>query len=488
MSTIQNLLVDKSFLELDRQLNAFNIFDVLNVREYEIRHTRFLAHMLDPYGTHGMGSAFLRNFLLQLSVQLGTDKTGDLLGEVHQLDLDLARVTPEISFKKGKDELSIETTDGSEANSDGGRLDIVLQIPRRGGGEVVIAIENKINAREGDGQLPRYRHWMHERFGAGNSVLVFLTVNEEEPRDGWHCVTYSNVVYPALELTAQSCDTLGPGPAMLIDHYRSILRDKVEGDAANADADSLALELVDNYPDAKKFIDATCNRWGGRLGLEAVDSSWGLYNRYKNAFSFLAGYDSDERAKVLRWFKNKWPNQVAGGSVTPHIFIDDSGRSIMRFLAWPAGSALAELSRKYALKTKENKKYAWTSGKHAVLFELRSYVIERPQSTGSDEAEFGWNLFLVIGPLEDIDRNAWITRLRNTLNGHFSTRAGECIPTVRHAAITATFFSLLKWELKGRNVATLTEELSNPALLTCIADVARIIERTMLEEDDATKA
>jgi hypothetical protein len=99
MSTIQNLLVDKSFLELDRQLNAFNIFDVLNVREYEIRHTRFLAHMLDPYGTHGLGNAFLRNFLLQLSVQLGADAGGGLLREVHQLDLDLARVTPEISFK-----------------------------------------------------------------------------------------------------------------------------------------------------------------------------------------------------------------------------------------------------------------------------------------------------------------------------------------------------------------------------------------------------
>ena len=291
---------------------------------------------------------------------------------------------------------------------------------------------------------------------------------------------------PALELTAQSCDTLGPGPAMLIDHYKSILRDKVEGDAANADADSLALELVDNYPDAKKFIDATCSRWGGRLGLEAVDSSWGLYNRYKNAFSFLAGYDSDERAKVLRWFKNKWPNQVADGSVTPSIFIDDSGRSIMRFLAWPAGSALAELSRKYAVKTKENKKHAWTSGKHAVLFELRSYVTERPQSRDTDEAEYGWNLFLVIGPLEGIDRHAWITRLRKTLNGHFSTRAGAGIPTVRHAAITATFFSLLKWELKGRNVATLAEELTSPALLTCIDDVARTIERTLLEEDDGT--
>lgn len=123
-----------------------------------------------------------------------------------------------------------------------------------------------------------------------------------------------------------------------------------------------------------------------------------------------------------------------------------------------------------------------------MLFELRSYVIERPQSTGSDEPEFGWNLFLVIGPLEDIDRNAWITRLRNAFNGHFSARAGECIPTVRQAAITATFFSLLKWELKGRNVATLTEELTSPALLTCIDEVARTIERTLLEEDGASGA
>lgn len=43
MVAIQDLLVDKAFLELDRQLNSFNIFDVLNLREYEIRHTRYLA-------------------------------------------------------------------------------------------------------------------------------------------------------------------------------------------------------------------------------------------------------------------------------------------------------------------------------------------------------------------------------------------------------------------------------------------------------------
>ena len=46
MNSLKDLLVDKSFLSLDRQLRTFNVFDVLNLKEFEIRHTRFLAHML----------------------------------------------------------------------------------------------------------------------------------------------------------------------------------------------------------------------------------------------------------------------------------------------------------------------------------------------------------------------------------------------------------------------------------------------------------
>jgi hypothetical protein len=494
MSVIQDLLVDPSFLELDRQLNAFNIFDVLNVREYEIRHTRFLAHLLDPCGTHGLGSTFLRSFLLQVSAQVASDERVGLLDEVHKLDLELARVMAEISLTTNMQDEAVEISDekpGNKRKSSGqGRLDILLQIPRRGQADIAIAIENKINARESNGQLERYKDWVTNRFN-DNVVLLYLTVNEEEVDSAWNSITYSNVVYPALNLTQQSCSTVGPGPALMISHYMSVLHEKVEAEAANADADSIAQELHQNYPAAKATIDALQDEWKGAIDGRELNSNWGLYNRYKAAFKFLSLYHRDELSKTLKWFTSTWPKQVAESAPdAPHIVIDDSNRSYMRFLPVPPGSRLKELSHKYAQKAGANGKYAWTSGQYGVLFEVRCYSM--PYSVGgksNGENEYGWNLFLVIGPMEGIDRTAFITHLRSLLSAAFprssSNKDSDFVPSVRQVKISPIFCSTLKWKLPARDVAGLEKDLASPLLLASIGQVARLVEQA-LSESEAT--
>ena len=483
MFVIQDLLVDKSFLELDRQLNAFNIFDVLNLREYEIRHTRYLSHMLDPAGTHGLGSAFLRNFLLQASAQLATDERVGLLDEVHKLDLDLARVTAEISLPDKKDQ---PATSGDaprsgkpKAAATSGRLDILLQIPRRGGKDIAIAIENKINARESNGQLGRYKDWVQAHFD--DAVLLYLTVNDEEVMPDWKSITYSNVVYPALALTSGSCATLGPGPALMIAHYMAVLRDKVEAEAANADADRLAQELHRNHPAAKHAIKTLQDAWQRPIDGRALDSNWALYSRYKVAFDFLSGYETDELSKALQWFGTEWPRQVAAMPGAPRIVIDDSNRACMRFLPVPDGSRLEALSRQYAQRNRADRKYAWTKGQHGALFEIRCYPL-RPQDDAQDAPQaYGWNLFLVVGPLEDIDRTAFVTRLRALLGEAFperpNARQDDFHPVIRQGKISPIFLSALKWKLEARNVEALQRELLSPRLMASLVRVARLLEQ-----------
>ncbi len=491
MFLIQDLLVDKSFLELDQQLNSFNIFDVLNLREYEIRHTRYLAHMLDPAGTHGLGSAFLRNFLLQASAQLASDERRGLLDEVHKLELDLARVTAEITLPDRKDQPAIAgeapRKGKSRAVSTSGRLDILLQIPRRGAKDIAIAIENKINAKESNGQLGRYKEWVEAHFG--DAVLLYLTVNDEDVMPAWKSITYSNVVYPALELTSQSCATLGPGPSLMIAHYMSVLRDKVEAEAANADADRLAQELHRSYPMAKLKIKSLQEAWQRPIDGRPLDSDWGLYSRYKAAFDFLSRYDTDDLSKALQWFTSTWPQQVATIPDAPRIIVDDSNRACMRFLPVPGGSRIDELAHQYAQKTRGNRKYAWTKGQYGVLFEVRCYPL-RPQEEGQDVPDaYGWNLFLVIGPMEDIDRTAFVTRLRVLLVQAFpdgeGERPGSSLPVVRQGMISPIFLSALKWKLAATNVEALERELLAAQLIASLQQVARLVEQAWTDPETA---
>jgi hypothetical protein len=47
-----------------REAPEFNVFELLRVERNEAAHSRFLANLLDPAGTHGQGAFFLNHFLL----------------------------------------------------------------------------------------------------------------------------------------------------------------------------------------------------------------------------------------------------------------------------------------------------------------------------------------------------------------------------------------------------------------------------------------
>ena len=51
---IRQLESDEAFLELSKKYNALNLFEILKITKAEIRHSDFLAWLLDPKGNHGL--------------------------------------------------------------------------------------------------------------------------------------------------------------------------------------------------------------------------------------------------------------------------------------------------------------------------------------------------------------------------------------------------------------------------------------------------
>ena len=53
--------------ELRKRGESFNVFDILGLSTNEVRlHSAFLAELLNPNGTHGLGSQFLFAFIINL--------------------------------------------------------------------------------------------------------------------------------------------------------------------------------------------------------------------------------------------------------------------------------------------------------------------------------------------------------------------------------------------------------------------------------------
>jgi hypothetical protein len=67
------LLDDPEFQTIAESESRFNIFDALGTRRQELRHSDFLSYLLDPKKAHGLGSRFLRDFLLRSTESADTD-------------------------------------------------------------------------------------------------------------------------------------------------------------------------------------------------------------------------------------------------------------------------------------------------------------------------------------------------------------------------------------------------------------------------------
>ncbi|HJC17111.1 MAG TPA: PD-(D/E)XK nuclease family protein [Candidatus Alistipes stercorigallinarum] len=139
--------------EADRRGENFNIFNVLGVTSDETRtHSAFIAELLDPNGSHGLGDQFLRLFI----------DTVDCLRS-RNFETKSAKVHKELSIG-GKNEDCTE----------GGRIDIAVE----SNGKAII-IENKIYAGDQEKQLVRYYNYGTKNYSNGFRLL-YLTLNGDD--------------------------------------------------------------------------------------------------------------------------------------------------------------------------------------------------------------------------------------------------------------------------------------------------------------------
>jgi hypothetical protein len=136
--------------EMDRiNGSKFNIFQVLNIAEDELKHSLFLAELLNPKGRHGQGSLFLKLFVEKVGID---------------------------DFDTESSNVETEKYIGKISESESGRIDIFLEDKDR----KTIVIENKIYAGDMPQQLIRY-YKFSSQYNSKN--ILYLTLNGGSPSD-----------------------------------------------------------------------------------------------------------------------------------------------------------------------------------------------------------------------------------------------------------------------------------------------------------------
>lgn len=208
---LEALLIDNPDLEqLEALLEQFNIFEAVGMVRQELRHSDFLAFMLNPQHNHGLSSHFLKRLLQRI---LG-NTAGSIL-EITPLDL------------------ALWDLDEVEVRREWQNIDILLLDESQ---QFIIILENKVDSYEHSNQLAQYWRTVEQNYPGWQIIGLFLTPDGTLPSDDRYLPLSYSLVYTLLtEIVDSRASTLGPDVQKLIRHYLQMLKRHIMSDSEIAD-------------------------------------------------------------------------------------------------------------------------------------------------------------------------------------------------------------------------------------------------------------
>lgn len=174
LAAVEHLFLSDEFLKISAYSKSFDLFKMMGVRSKELVHSNILAAFLNPSYAHGLNYSFLNVFTLSV-VNLHSESG---------LPLPLSAL--------------ISSTDQNvRVYRELENIDLVIEYPAS---KLVIAIENKIWAKEQSDQVARYQEILLTRYPNHKLALIYLSPNGRKPttlnRDSEipvYCMSYGQV-------------------------------------------------------------------------------------------------------------------------------------------------------------------------------------------------------------------------------------------------------------------------------------------------------
>ncbi len=198
---LERLVVDNPELEeVETRLARFNLFEASGLVRHEIRHSNFLAFLLDPSQSHALGDTFLK-WLLQ-----------DTLGKKEARDL----------YSFSPLELHLWDLAESSVKREWRNIDILVENASL---KLVVAIENKVGSGEHSNQLARYRALLERDYGPDWKVVLLLLSPEGVPAtdEKFLAIGYETIHGLLSKLLDRFASQISPDIALALKHYQELL-------------------------------------------------------------------------------------------------------------------------------------------------------------------------------------------------------------------------------------------------------------------------
>jgi hypothetical protein len=229
----------------------------LGIARAEIRHSNFLAWLLDPGESHGQGDLFLKALLMDLARRARDQGFNPPFSPVHLDGADLANVEIRREWKS---------------------LDLLVLSSEPA---FVIVVENKVDSGEHSNQLHRYEETLAREFPDRSAMLVFLTPDGAEASDDdWISYSYADIHRVLSRVKRTNTGSVGADVAAFLEHYLRLIESRMMDDP---NIDELCRRIYKNHRAAIDLIVERAGVGGNRV-LDSVaelikaDSRWHWVN------------------------------------------------------------------------------------------------------------------------------------------------------------------------------------------------------------------
>jgi len=197
---LQEFVTDNAELEqLEDLLGQFNLFEAIGMVWQEIKHSSFLAFLLNPNEAHGLGDTFLKRVIQRALLGADTQRLPLHVVELHLLELD-----------------------GTTVERERSNIDILLLNHPH---QLAVIIENKVLTDEHDNQLDKYYQTVSHQYPKYRILGLYLTpTGAPASHPQYLSVSYESVAEIIETLVATRQSVIGSDIRMVMIHYIQMLR------------------------------------------------------------------------------------------------------------------------------------------------------------------------------------------------------------------------------------------------------------------------
>ncbi len=214
MRSLRNFADDNDLAQLEDllaeakpEIPRLDFLGTLGISQMEAAHSNFLRWLLHPSGDHRADAYFLKNFLREVSAR------------AEDFGIAVASAC----------EINAIDWSASDARREERRIDILIVDPTA---KFLCAIENKIQAPEGNRQLSSYRRVLEDAYPDYTRQFVFLTPTgrqsqEETERAHWVPVGYAAILELVERTIANPGDPISEEARAALQFYATALRRRI---------------------------------------------------------------------------------------------------------------------------------------------------------------------------------------------------------------------------------------------------------------------